>query len=161
MRAVSFDGMQMLASAIFAICPPVSPVRATVNAPVRLAASSAAQTFLLFPEVEMPTTTSPAEQELPPGAEIPFHTRSRFRSPSRIDVSVVNAIEGRPRRSRLKRPISSAAKMLRVSGATAISAPQYFVPIENGAAQFAGNPLQYRLLGKYAFNHGNMFVIAL
>ena len=59
MRAVSFDGMESVISAMDAIVAPPSPVNATVKAPARLALFKAAHTFLLEPEVEMPTSTSP------------------------------------------------------------------------------------------------------
>src|SRR6266478_8773742 len=61
MRAVSFDGIRNDSWAIMAMAPPSTPVNATVNAPSFPAASSARQTFLLLPEVEMPTNTSPAK----------------------------------------------------------------------------------------------------
>src|SRR5215831_9040008 len=58
MRAVSFEAIERVISAMEATVPPPSPVNATVNAPARFALLKAAHTFLLEPEVEMPTSTS-------------------------------------------------------------------------------------------------------
>src|SRR5664280_2544510 len=63
MRAGSVDGTRRQTSASVAIRPPVWPVMATVKSPSSRAFARAAQTFLLFPEVEIPTNTSPGWAE--------------------------------------------------------------------------------------------------
>ena len=81
-RAVSFDAMHTVASAMAAAAPPPAPVNATVKAPNSRAFRNAEQTFLLFPDVEIPITTSPSSHRASTWREKHRRSRSRLRSRS-------------------------------------------------------------------------------
>ena len=59
MRYVSRSGTRIVRSESGISAPPLSPVNAMVKSPLARAVSAAAQTFRAFPEVLMPTKTSP------------------------------------------------------------------------------------------------------
>jgi len=58
MRGVSLEGMTRFILHKLESFPPLPPVNPMVVAPMLLASSMAATTFLLLPEVVMPITTS-------------------------------------------------------------------------------------------------------
>src|SRR5271165_3751239 len=103
--------MQMAASGMPAMAPLPAPVVATAKAPISRAACNAKQTFLLLPEVEMPTTTSPGARadhlNLPAEGVLVSIVVADCRQ---TDVSVVRAMDVKPERSRRKHPTNSAAR---------------------------------------------------
>ncbi len=60
MNWVTVDGTQIVVQPCFIILPPVSPVRTMACMPRECAYSSARSTFSELPDVEIPTTMSPA-----------------------------------------------------------------------------------------------------